>query len=407
MTRRVVVTGVGLRSPLGNSAAAVVEALRTGRSGIRYAPEWDWVGDLRTRVGGFVDAESVPGLSRSVRRTTGRVGLLAIGSLDDAIRDAGLSHADASGEDAWLLVGSTLGALNDIESMLVRLRTSASVLGSETSAALRSMAHTAAVSCSLYLGFRGRLMAPSAACATGSTCIGLGYEAIRDGRAEIVLAGGADESHVSTPAIFDALQAASTRYNDRPSETPRPFDAARDGIVCAEGAGFLVLESWERASARGARVYAEVCGFAANSSGTAATTPDADTIARCMRAALRDAGGAPGGVRYVNAHATGTIAGDAAEAAAIAQVLGSDAAVSSTKGHTGHTMAAAGAIESIVCTLLLRERFVHPTLNLTQVAEDCRSVDHVTSVRDLRPGAVLKNSFALGGLHTCLVFAAA
>lgn len=407
MTHRVVITGVGLRTPLGSTADALVEALRNGRSGVRRISDWDWVSDLRTHVAGIADDAGGPALSRSVRRISGRVGVLAIGSLDDAIRDAGLTHEQVSGEDAWLLVGSTLGALADIERMMVRLRNSATVLGSETAGALRSMAHTAAVSCALHLRFRGRLLAPSAACATGSMCIGLGYEAIRDGRAEVVLAGGADESHVSTAATFDALQAASTHYDDRPTETPRPFDAARDGIVCAEGAAFVVLESWERASARGAHIYAEVCGFATTSSGTGAATPDADTIARCMRGALRDAGAAAGPVRYVNAHATGTVTGDSAESAAIAQVLGDRVAVSSTKGHMGHTMAAAGAIESIVCALLLRERFLHPTLNLSVIAEDCRGVDHVTSVRDLRPGPILKNSFALGGLHTCLVFAPA
>lgn len=406
MKRRVVVTGVGLRSPIGNGPSQVADALRCGRSGVRRAPEWDWIRDLRTRVAGTAEPD-VASLPRSVRRITGRVGLLAIGALDDATRDAGIQREEAAGEDAWLLVGSTLGALADIEQMLVRLRNSGTVLGYETAGALRSMAHTAAVSCSLHLGFRGRLVAPSAACSTGSMCIGMGYEAIRYGLADLVLAGGADESHASTAATFDALQAASTHWNDRPTSTPRPFDAARDGIVCAEGAGFLVLESRERALARGATPWAEVMGFASASSGTAATTPDAETIARCMRGALRDAALAPADVAWVNAHATGTIAGDAAEAAAIAQVLGGGVAVSSTKGHTGHTMAAAGAIESVVCALALRERFVHPTLNLDRVADDCGGVDHVTSVRELPAGAILKNSFALGGLHTCLVFAAA
>ncbi|MCE9634220.1 MAG: beta-ketoacyl-[acyl-carrier-protein] synthase family protein [Planctomycetes bacterium] len=405
--RRVVITGVGQRSPLGNTSAAILDALRTGRSGIRRAPQWDWVSDLRTRVAGLAELGDGAALTRPVRRITGRVGALAIGALDDAIRDAGLTADQVTGDDAWLCVGSTLGALADIEAMLVRLQTSKTVLGSETAGALRSMAHTAATSCALHLKFRGRLMAPSAACATGSMCIGLGYEAISAGRAEVVLAGGADESHASTAATFDALQAASTRYNDRPHETPRPFDAARDGIVCAEGAGFVVLESWERAAARGANVYAEVRGFSTMSSGTAATTPDAETIARCMRSALRDASAAPGDVAWVNAHATGTIAGDAAESAAVAEVLGPRVPVSSTKGHLGHTMAAAGAIESIVCALLLRERFVHPTLNLTEVAADCRGADHVMEARDLAAGVVVKNSFALGGLHTCLVFAPA
>lgn len=405
--RRVVVTGVGLRSPVGSTSEALVAALRDGRSGIRRAHEWDWVTDLRTRVAGVADPGDAAALPRSVRRITGRVGLLAVGALDDAIRDAGLTREAATGEDAWLAVGSTLGALEDVEQMFVRLRRTNSVLGQQTSGALRSMAHTAAISCALHLGFRGRLMAPAAACATGSMCIGLGYEAIQDRRAEVVLAGGADEIHASTAAIFDTLQAASSGFNDRPTATPRPFDADRDGIVCAEGAGFVVLESWESAQARGARAYGEVVGFATTSSGTAATTPDADAIARCIRAALRDAASSGRGaetVGYVNAHATGTIAGDAAESSAIAAVLGERTAVASPKGHLGHTMAAAGAIESIVCLLQMRERFLHPTLNLDRVADDCRGVDHVAAVRDWRPAAAVNNNFALGGIHTSLVF---
>jgi len=397
---------MGLRSPLGEGPEKHVAALREGRSGIVAAPEWDWVTDLGTRVVGRAPAGDPRAFSRAVRRTMGRVGLLALGALQDAIAQSGLPHEDATDDRAWLLVSSTLGALEDIDLMFRRLHETRSVLGSQSSGALRSMAHTAAITCSLHLGFRGRLVAPSAACATGAMSIGMGYEAIRDGRADVALAGGADETHVSTAATFDLLKAASSGFNDSPTQTPRPFDAGRDGIVCAEGAAFLVLEEMERARRRGADILGEVVGFAANSSGTAATTPDVGAIARCQRAALADAGLDPSAIEYVNAHATGTPTGDAAEAQALCEVFGDRVPVSSAKGHTGHTMAAAGALEAAFCLLMLREGFLHPTLNLDEVSEDCRMVQHVTEIRDAAVRTVASNNFALGGIQTSLVFRA-
>jgi len=401
--RRVVITGIGMRSPLGSTPDEHVRALREGRSGVVAAPEWDWITDLGPRVVGRAQAANPRDYSRALRRTMGRVGLLAVPALDDAIASSGIAREIAAGEDSWLLVGSTLGALDDIDNMLHRLRDKRSVLGAPTSGALRSMAHTAAITCSMHLEFKGRLVCPSAACATGSLAIGMGYEAIQDGRAEIALAGGADEAHASTAATFDLLKAASSHFNEAPETTPRPFDAQRDGIVCAEGAAFVVLEERDAAIARGATIWAEVLGFAANSSGTAATTPDGASIARCLRAALRDAELDASAVQYVNAHATGTTVGDAAEAAAIGEVFGASILVSSTKGHTGHTMAAAGALETIVCTLMMRDGFVHPTLNLGAIADDCRTVRHVDGVQELALTHTVSTNFALGGIQTCIV----
>ncbi len=400
--RRVVITGMGVRSPLGSDLDSHVEAIRNGRSGIVRADDWAWVEDLRSRVVGRADAGDPSIFPRALRRTMGRVGQLALGALTDAMSHSGVPVPLATGERAWLLVGSTLGALADIEHMFLRLRDTRTVLGSQTGGGLRSMAHTAAITCAMHLQFRGRLLTPSAACATGSLSVGLGFEAIRDGRADVALAGAADEQHVSTAATFDLLGAASSGFNEQPNCTPRPFDKRRDGIVCAEGAAFLVLEEREAAIRRGATIHGEVLGFATNSSGVAPTTPDEVAIARCMEIAMRDYGIEPTDVGYVNAHATGTVVGDAAEARAIARVFGDRVAVSSSKGHTGHTMAAAGAIEAALCVLMLGRRFVHPTLNLDEVSDDCAMVRHVRGCEDLAGRVVLSNNFALGGIHTCI-----
>lgn len=400
--RRVVVTGVGLRTPLGSTKEQHVRASRTGISGVTATREWDHIARLGPRVVGAVADEATRPYARRVRRTMGRVGLLAVSALEDAIDDSRLPPETVTDDRTWLILGSTLGALADIEQLLLSARQADPFAGASTATGLRAMAHTAAISCALHLGLRGRVVAPAAACATGCVSIGLGYEAIRDGRADVVFAGGADERHASTAIIFDTLHAASVAYSDRPGSTPRPFDAARDGVVCAEGAGVLVLESMEGAMVRGARIYGEVSGFATVSAGGDPATPDRDAIVRCMEAALRDAEFRAEDVDYVNAHATGTLAGDAVEAQAIAEVLGGGVPVSSSKGHLGHTMAAAGAIEAVLCLLMLEQQAVWPTLNLDEVADDCRCVSHVQRPRGAELRHVLSNNFALGGILACV-----
>jgi 3-oxoacyl-[acyl-carrier-protein] synthase II len=229
---------------------------------------------------------------------------------------------------------------------------------------------------------------------------------VASGREDVALCGGAEEAHATVAGIFDLLLAATTRYNDQPDASPRPFDDARDGLVIAEGAGTLVLESWEHAQARGAVALAEIVGYASNCDGAHLTSPSPVGMAAVMRAALRSADIGPDAIGYINAHATGTIIGDVAESQATREVLGDRVPISSTKGHMGHTLGGCGAIEAAVAILALRDDFLPPTRNLTQVDERCGGLDHVRGEgREARPQRVMSNNFAFGGINTSLVFA--
>ena len=232
----------------------------------------------------------------------------------------------------------------------------------------------------------------------------IGYEAIRHGRAQIMVTGGAEEMHFLHAAVFDLMMATSNNYNNRPHETPRPFDAKRDGLVVGEGAGCLVLEEYEHARRRGARIYAEVLGYWTNTSGKHLTDSDADSMEECMRAALKDAGISPEAVEHINAHATATISGDEAEARAIYRVYGPQVPVTALKGYTGHTLGASGAVEAIAGILMGREGFMAHTLNLTDPDKAFPPLRHVmTEPLDESFSLGVSNNFAFGGVNTSLV----
>ncbi|MGE4606159.1 MAG: beta-ketoacyl synthase N-terminal-like domain-containing protein, partial [Myxococcota bacterium] len=244
----------------------------------------------------------------------------------------------------------------------------------------------------------------SSACTSGSQGIGFGYEAIRFGQQEVMLAGGAEELAVMDAAVFDVLFATSTR-NDEPGATPRPFDAGRDGTVVGEGAGCLVLEELEHAKRRGAHIHAELIGFATNCDGRHLTNPDAAGMEEVMRLGLADAGIEPDAVGYVNAHGTSTEVGDIAESHAMAAVFGTNTPTSSLKGHLGHTLGACGALEAWITIAMIREGWVAPTLNLSDVDERCAPLDYVRDQpRDIDTNIVVSNNFAFGGINTSLVF---
>jgi 3-oxoacyl-[acyl-carrier-protein] synthase II len=226
---------------------------------------------------------------------------------------------------------------------------------------------------------------------------------IASGKQDMMLCGGADEFHPLSPATFDVMNAASVRYNDAPHLTPRPFDRDRDGVVCSEGSGVLLLEELDSAQKRGARIFAEITGFATSSDTSNIADPNTESIEGCIRLALEDAGVKADGIDYVNAHATGTIQGDIAESTAIGRVFGNDVPVSSLKGHLGHTMAACGGLETIASIAMIDKGSLVPTLNLENVDPLCGDIRHVRQIETADLQTVLKNNFALGGVNTCIV----
>jgi 3-oxoacyl-[acyl-carrier-protein] synthase II len=266
------------------------------------------------------------------------------------------------------------------------------------------MSHTCAANLAIFFGVKGRLIPTCSACTSGSQAIGYACETIRAGRQAVMIAGGAEELHPIDAAVFDIMYATSTR-NDAPATTPRPFDRDRDGLVVGEGAATLVLEDLEHARARGARIHAEVVGFATNCDGRHMTNPDPEGMQRVIEEALRDAGIDAAAVGYVNAHGTATKLGDVAETVATHRVFGPWTPISSLKGIMGHTLGACGALEAWMTLAMVEEGWVAPTLNLEEVDPDCAPLDHVVrGPRAVDAEYVVSNNFAFGGVNTSLVF---
>ena len=268
---------------------------------------------------------------------------------------------------------------------------------------VRMMPHTTAANIGIFFGLTGRIIPTSSACSSGSQGIGYAYESIKHGLITMMLAGGAEEFCPSEVYVFDSLYAAS-RNNANPSQTPRPYDKDRDGLVIGEGAGIFVLEELEHALARGAKIIAEIVGYGANSDGAHVTRPQKDTMQRCMELALKDAGLSPNQIGYVDGHGTATEQGDIAETQATEAVFG-HVPLSSQKSYLGHTLGACGALESWFAIEMMRDGWFAPTLNLDNIDERCGKLDYICGDgRHIQTQYVMNNNFAFGGVNTSLIF---
>lgn len=406
MSRRVVVTGMAGVSSLGTGWKAAGEALRAGATGVRRMDAWDAVEGLATRLGAPVEGFAAPeAWPRKRTRSMGKDSLMACRAAELALEEAGLlSDASLGDGRTGVAFGSTQGSPSGFEVYARRFYGGRSTRGIRGSDYIRFMSHTCAANVAQLFGLLGRIVPTCSACTSGSQGIGYAYEAIRFGRQEAMVGGGAEELGDIDAAIFDILLAASTR-NDAPHASPRPFDEGRDGTVVGEGAGALVLEERERALARGATAHAEVLGYATNCDGRHMTNPDAEGMERVMRLALEDAGIAAADVGYVNAHGTATELGDRAESEAMRAVYGERVPVSTLKGHLAHTLGACGALEAWMALAMAREGWVAPTRSLERVDPRCAGLDYVMGEpRALAPEIVVSNNFAFGGVNTSLVF---
>jgi len=405
LTRRVVVTGMAGFSPIGNSWDAMRQSLKARRSGIRQMPEWEIYNGLLTRLAGPAEDFALPShYTRKNTRSMGRVSLLATRCTELALADAGLlGDPLVSGGRAGVAYGSSVGstaAIVDFGKMLI----GHDIGNLNATTYLKMMGHTCAVNVALFFQVRGRIIPSVSACTSGSMGIGFAYEAIKYGMQDVMLAGGAEELCPTEAATFDALYATSTR-NEEPNLTPRPFDRDRDGLVIGEGACTLVLEELGHARARGAKILAEVAGFATNADGSHITQPNAETMQVVMRLGLQDAGLEPSQIAYISAHGTATEQGDIAESHATHAVFGPDTPISSIKGYTGHTLGACGALEAMASVQMMREGWFHPNLNLDHPDPRCANLDYITGTgRDIDAEYVMSNNFAFGGINTSLVF---
>lgn len=405
--RRVVVTGIGIVSPLGCDVTEAASRLRANDHGITAMPEWDAIGHFRPRVAAPVVIPAALEIPHKAARTMGRVAQLATVATTIAVRDAALGADEFADGTIGLAYGSTHGSSKANEDWVRKLVTQNGFLGLTSTTYLKFMSHTTAANLAIHFGVRGRVICTSAACVSATQAIGHGFETIGCGRADVMVCGGAEELHFSHVAVFDMLHAASKAFNTTPELTPRPFDQRRDGLVVGEGAGTVVLEDYERAKKLGKRIYAEIIGFGTNCDGTHVTNPSSDGMRGAMELALRSARCGPETIDYVNAHATGTTIGDIAESQATQTLFGDRVPVSSLKGNLGHTLGACGAIELALTIAMLREGWIAATRNLEVVGEHCAPLDYVMGeARSAKLRRVLCNKFAFGGINTSLVVSA-
>jgi 3-oxoacyl-[acyl-carrier-protein] synthase II len=405
MTRRVVVTGMSGVTALGKDWPTIGAALRAGRTGIRsMSPEWDRFDGVNTRLAAPVVGFQMPDhWPRKKARTMGRVAKLAVAASEAALADAGLlGDALLCGGRTGAAYGSSFGSPDSVLGFY-ELKMNGASRNLNATTYVQMMSHTALVNIGLFFGLTGRMIPTSSACTSGSQAIGYAAEAIRWGKADIMIAGGAEELDITDSAVFDTLFATSTR-NDTPDTTPRPYDRDRDGLVIGEGAATLILEEYEHAKARGATLYAEVAGFATNSDGSHVTQPQAKTMEQALRLALDDAGLSPDSIGVVNGHGTATEWGDIAETHATAAAFGPRIPIHSLKANFGHSLGACGAIEAWLGIEMMREGWCCHTANLDNIDPRCAELDYIQGrPRQCDVEYMMSNNFAFGGINTSLV----
>jgi 3-oxoacyl-[acyl-carrier-protein] synthase II len=403
--RRVVVTGMGGICALGSDWAAVEAGLRSCQNTVRAMPAWDVYKDLNTRLAAPVEGFEPPShWTRKQLRSMGRVSQFAVGAAELALADAGLLGDPLlrSGR-VGVACGSSIGSTPDI-SDFAQMLLSGDAPGLNANSYVRMMPHTTGANIGIFFGLRGRIIPTSTACTSGSQGVGFAYESIKHGAQDVMLGGGAEELCPSEAMAFDMLYATSRR-NDSPRSNPRPYDRDRDGLVIGEGGAMLLLEEYEHARARGARVYAEVVGFATNSDGSHVTRPEEETMRVVMELALQSANLNPAAIGYVNGHGTATEHGDIAETRATAALFGSRMPLSSQKSYLGHTLGACGALESMFTIEMMRGGWFAPTVNLENVDPRCGDLDYIVGAgREIDVEYAMSNNFAFGGVNTSLVF---
>jgi 3-oxoacyl-[acyl-carrier-protein] synthase-1 len=399
--KRVVVTGMGIVSCLGNDKTAVLDALRAGRSGIKFQESYKEMG-LRSQIAGSIDIELSTLIDRKILRFMGDAAAYAYISMQQAITDAGLSDEQVSNERTGIIMGSGgASSQNLVESADILREKGVKRVGPYR--VTQTMGSTTSACLATPFKIKGVNYSISSACATSAHCIGVALEQIQLGKQDIVFAGGGEEEHWTLTALFDAMGALSTKYNETPDQASRAYDAERDGFVIAGGGGCLVIEEYEHAKARGAKIYAEIVGYGATSDGYDMVAPSGEGALRCMKQALATT---EGSIDYINSHGTSTPVGDLAELKAIKATFG-DAIppISSTKSLTGHSLGATGVQEAIYSLLMLENDFICASANITTLDAEAEGMPIVLKRQDgVTLNRVMSNSFGFGGTNATLEF---
>jgi 3-oxoacyl-[acyl-carrier-protein] synthase I len=399
--RRVVVTGFGIVSSIGNNRDEVLDSLRTGRSGIRFNEEYKELG-FRSHVYGPVEIDLAGMIDRKLKRFMSDSAGYTFLAMQEAIAQAGLQEGDISNPRTGLIVGSGGASTENVfwTADTVRQKGARKV---GPYMVTRCMSSAIAANLATAFKVKGVSYTISSACATSAHCIGNGAELIQLGKQDIVFAGGAEELHWGTSVMFDGMGALSSKYNDTPEKASRTYDAERDGFVISGGGGIMILEELEHARARGAEIICELVGYGATSDGADMVQPSGEGAVRCMRMALD---GVDGPVDYLNTHGTSTPVGDIKELEAIREVFGADSPpIASTKSLAGHALGAAGVNEAVHCLLMMQHEFIAASANIEQLDPAAEGFDIVRERRDgARLDTVMSNSFGFGGTNATLVF---
>lgn len=402
--RRVVITGIGIVSCIGNDADTVLQSLKGSRSGISFAPEYAELG-FRSHVHGRPEINLEDHIDRRTLRFMGEGAAYNYIAMQRAIEDAGLEEGDVSNERSGLIVGSGgPSTSNQVDAADITREKGPKRMGPYM--VTRCMSSTNSACLATPFKIKGVNYSISSACATSSHCIGNGAELIQWGKQDIVFAGGGEELHWSLTSLFDAMGALSSKYNDDPTKASRAYDADRDGFVIAGGGGVVVLEEYEHAKARGAKIYAEVTGYGATSDGYDMVAPSGEGAERCMRQALTTV---KTPVTYINTHGTSTPVGDIVELKGIKSVFDdikqTVPTVSSTKSLTGHSLGATGVQEAIYCLLMMQHNFIAASANIQNLDPDVEATGVPVAINTQEPvlhETILCNSFGFGGTNATL-----
>jgi 3-oxoacyl-[acyl-carrier-protein] synthase-1 len=397
--KRVVVTGLGIVSCIGNDQETVLNSLKEGKSGIKTNPDYIEKG-FRSTISGSVDIDLSEHIDRKIYRFMGDAAGFAYVSMKQAIEDSGLSPEQVSNERTGIIIGSGGASTASVVESADIVR-SKGVKRAGPYRVTQTMGSTTSACLATPFKIKGVNYSISSACATSAHCIGNAMELIQLGKQDVVFAGGGEEEHWSLTGLFDAMGALSTKYNDTPETASRPYDESRDGFVIAGGGGCVVVESLEHAQARGAKIYAELVGYGATSDGYDMVAPSGEGAARCMRQALQ---GVEGKIDYINSHGTSTPVGDLAELGAVKEVFGNDIpAIASTKSLTGHSLGATGVQEAIYTLLMMENSFIAASANVNTIDPEAADVPVVTEYQEKEINLAMSNSFGFGGTNATLV----
>jgi len=398
--KRVVVTGLGIVSSIGNNKQEVLESLKNGRSGLTFSQEYADLG-FRSHVHGAMDIDIAAHIDRKVKRFMGGAAAYNYIAMQEAIEDAKLEESDVSNIRTGLITGTGGASPENVVAAADILR-ERGVKRVGPYMVPRTMASTTSACLATPFKIKGINYSLSSACATSAHCIGVGYEQIQMGKQDIVFAGGGEEVHWSLSVLFDAMGALSSKYNDTPDTASRPYDATRDGFVISGGGSIVILEELEHAKARGAKIYAELVGYGATSDGYDMVQPSGEGAVRCMQQALSTVDSP---VDYINAHGTSTPVGDTRELEAVKEVFkGAIPAITSTKSLTGHALGAAGSNEAIYSLLMMENNFISASANVTELDEKAVGLPIITERKDnVNLNTIMSNSFGFGGTNATLV----